>query len=105
MTIQELFIDNLKKHRKLKRISQMALAEKCNSAQTYIAEIETGKKFPSPEMIERIAAALEIESWRLFQNAPVNDAGTADIKKLLPSDRLEIARQLYNAAVKIVDQF
>jgi hypothetical protein len=56
-------------------------------------------------MIERIAAALEIESWRLFQNAPVNDAGTADIKKLLPSDRLEIARQLYNAAVKIVDQF
>ncbi|MDR0561540.1 MAG: helix-turn-helix domain-containing protein [Spirochaetaceae bacterium] len=37
--------------------SQAKLAEKANTATTYIAMIELEKKFPSVEMLERIAGA------------------------------------------------
>ena len=68
MTFQEVFIANLKNLRKNRKISQLKLANMCDSTQAYIAEIEVGKKFPSPTMIERIAAALNIESYYLFQS-------------------------------------
>lgn len=32
----------------------------------YIGQIELENKFPSPEMLERIAAALEVDSPQLF---------------------------------------
>ena len=78
MTFQELFIINLKDFRKTHSFSQAKLAELCESTQAYIAEIEVGKKFPSPDMIERIASALDVESYRLFQNKAV-----AETKALL----------------------
>jgi transcriptional regulator with XRE-family HTH domain len=67
MTIQELFIANLKRYRKAEHLSQEELAFEIDSSQTYISEIEVGKKFPSLEMVERISNILGIESWKLFQ--------------------------------------
>jgi transcriptional regulator with XRE-family HTH domain len=68
MTFQKLFITNLKGFRKVRCISLGKLAEICGTGGNYIAEIEEGKKFPSLDMIEKIAVALEIESYRLFQD-------------------------------------
>ena len=85
MTFQELFIINLKDFRKSYKFSQVKLAELCESSQAYIAEIEVGKKFPSPDMIEKIASAFNIESYCLFQN---NSA--IDIRTLTPLQRQEI---------------
>ena len=100
MTFQELFIINLKNLRKMRKISQVKLADMCDSTQAYIAEIEVGKKFPSPDMIERIAAALNIESYCLFQNKVFSQD-----KSLTPVQRHEIANQIYTAATKIIDQY
>jgi len=100
MTFQELFIINLKDFRKIRKISQSRLAELCKSTQAYIAEIEVGKKFPAPTMIERIATALDIESYCLFQ-----DKAIADGRTLTPSQRQEITHKLHEAASKIVDQY
>ena len=44
----------------------MKLAEYCNTSLGYIGEIEIGRKFPSTEMIEKIAVALRIEPHLLF---------------------------------------
>jgi transcriptional regulator with XRE-family HTH domain len=66
MSLREVFILNLKKFRKIRRLSQMNLAEKCDTAASYIGEIEIGRKFPSIEMIEKIAGVLNIEAYRLF---------------------------------------
>ncbi len=44
----------------------MKLAEYCNSSPTYIGEIEVGKKFPSINMIEKIAAILKIKPYHFF---------------------------------------
>ena len=46
----------------------MQLAEYCGISTGYIAEIETGKKFPSIGVIEKIAVILKIEPYMLFKN-------------------------------------
>ena len=57
----------MKKYRKERHLTQEQLAEKIDSSTNYIGTIEIGKKFPSPQMIERIAQALQIDSLQLFQ--------------------------------------
>jgi len=96
MTFQELFIINLKDYRKSYKISQAKLAELCESSQAYIAEIEVGKKFPSPDMIEKIATAFNIESYYLFQNN-----STIDVRTLTPSQKQEII----NKVSKIINHY
>jgi len=50
-------------------------------------------------MIERIAAALKIESYYLFQNKP------EDGRALTPLQRQELAGRLHEAASRIVSQY
>ncbi len=47
-------------------MSQMRLAELCGTSTSYIGEIEIGKKFPSVEMIQKIAASMQIAPYQLF---------------------------------------
>jgi transcriptional regulator with XRE-family HTH domain len=105
LTIQELFIFNLKAYRKSRGISQTQLAELCDSSTGYIGEIECGKRFPSVNMIERIAGALEIESWHLFKNEPINSSIPNDPVKLVPSQKNELLKLANSALSKILDNF
>jgi transcriptional regulator with XRE-family HTH domain len=66
MTLQQIFIFNLKKTRKERGFSQMTLSEKCDTTSNYIGQIEMGRRIPSFEKIEKIASALEIPSYELF---------------------------------------
>lgn len=68
MDLRTVFITNLKRCRKERDISQMRLAELCETSTSYIGEIEIAKKFPSIEMIEKIANALRIRPFQLFQD-------------------------------------
>jgi transcriptional regulator with XRE-family HTH domain len=64
--IRQLLAVNMKTYRKTLGLSQTKLAEKIDTASNYIAMIETGKRFPTPQMIERIALALEVDTPELF---------------------------------------
>jgi len=66
MTLQEIFISNLKKFRKERGYSQMTLSERCDTTSNYIGQIEMGRRIPSFDKIEKIADALEIPSYKLF---------------------------------------
>jgi transcriptional regulator with XRE-family HTH domain len=68
MDLKKIFVANMRKFRRRERISQMKLADMCDTAASYIGEIEIGKKFPSINMIERIAAALKVDVYRLFMD-------------------------------------
>ena len=57
---------NMKFHRKRLGLSLAALAENAETAPNYIALIEVGKSFPSLPMMEKIAAALQIDALDLF---------------------------------------
>ena len=60
---------NIKKRRRLLGLSQAKLAEKADTAPTYIAMIELERRSPSLEMAERIAKALEVDPADLFLRA------------------------------------
>jgi len=66
MQLKNVFIQNLRNYRKYKGISQAALAESCNTSTSYIGQIEIGNRFPSLEMIEKIAEGLKIKPYLLF---------------------------------------
>lgn len=66
MDIIKVFGDNLKKYRKAMGISQEAFADKCGMHRTYISAIECYRRSISLENIQRIADALEIETYKLF---------------------------------------
>ena len=82
MTLKEVFISNLRKYRKNEGFSQMKLAELCNTAPSYIGQIETGRKFPSMEMIERMADILKIEPYYFFKKQ--KDNTNLEIENLFP---------------------
>jgi transcriptional regulator with XRE-family HTH domain len=65
-SLRSVLAFNIKGQRQILRISQAQLAEKAGTSTNYIALIETEKRFPKPEMLERIAAALDIEPSALF---------------------------------------
>jgi len=64
--IRDVLSKNMKAYRNVMGLSQAKLAEKVNTSTHYIGMIETKKNFPSPEMLERIAAALRIDTIDLF---------------------------------------
>jgi len=61
---------NIKKRREFLGISQAALAERVDTSTHYISQIERKIRFPSPEIMERIASALEFDTPELFSVAP-----------------------------------
>ena len=70
----------MKEQRHILRITQAQLAERVDTSANYIALIESERSFPSPEMLERIAAALEIDAPALFstQSYPKPETGAMD---------------------------
>jgi transcriptional regulator with XRE-family HTH domain len=89
----------------LHRISQTQLAYLCNSSTGYIGEIESGKRFPSVNMIERIAGAFGIESWHLFKNEPISHTKSNRSAKLVPTQKNEIMKMVNSSLSKILDNF
>jgi transcriptional regulator with XRE-family HTH domain len=65
-SLRALLAHNIKERRRILGITQAQLAEKVSTSAHYIGQIELENKFPTPEMLERIAAALEIDSPQLF---------------------------------------
>jgi transcriptional regulator with XRE-family HTH domain len=64
--IREILAKNLRENRQRLNLSQPKLAELANLSTHYIASIETSRKFPTPDVLERLAEALGIESHELF---------------------------------------
>jgi transcriptional regulator with XRE-family HTH domain len=83
----------------------MRLAELCDSSTGYIGEIESGKRFPSINMIERIAKALNIESYFLFRNEPIESSASSSALKLTPSQKRAILDKVNSTISKVLDDF
>lgn len=66
MDIIRVFGANLRKYRTAMGVSQEAFADKCGMHRTYISAIECCRRSISLENVQRIADALEIETYKLF---------------------------------------
>lgn len=65
-TLRETFIKNLKHFRKVKNFSQEKLSKEINMGMTYINQIENKGTWPQPEIVDKIATALDIKTSELF---------------------------------------
>ena len=68
LSLQEIFLNNLKFYRKNAGLSQEALSEKLNKGVNYINRIESRASFPTIQVIEEIADILEIKASQLFED-------------------------------------
>ena len=71
--IKEVLARNLKINRQKLGLTQEKLAEKAEISTHYLAMVELGHKFPSANMLERLALALEIEPCELFYMPSVTE--------------------------------
>jgi transcriptional regulator with XRE-family HTH domain len=64
--VRVLLARNMKRCREILGLSQMKLADRVGCSTTLIGNIEIGKRFPSAENLNKIAAALDIPPSELF---------------------------------------
>ena len=57
---------NLRKHRKLKKLSQDELSELANLFRTYVGAVERAERNISVDNVERLANALKVDVSELF---------------------------------------
>jgi transcriptional regulator with XRE-family HTH domain len=87
--LREIFAHNLKEKRRNCGFSQAKLAEMVSVSTHHIATIETARNYPTLDLVERMANALDIEIYELF------------INPLSPPEEME---RLYQMAAKNIDK-
>ena len=104
MSLKEIFVNNLRNARRAAGLSQLRLAERCNTALNYIGAIEAGKRFPSIDMIEKLSAAVQTQPYLFFLDG--NQLWTRPPgKRLAEMDKADILRQTNRALTKILRKF
>ncbi len=83
--------------------SQAKLAEKVNSSTQYIGMIEIGLKFPSPEMIEKLAHALGIESPQLFSKETVLSESEKHYRKTILKEISGLVNRFIEGKIQELD--
>ena len=87
----------------------MKLAEFCNTSPSYIGDIEIGRRFPSMELIEKIAEILRIEPYQFFKNKTENNTNNENLFPLLPNSmknqiRTQIKTQIDQSTSEILNE-
>ena len=65
-SIRQTLAQNIKRFRDTRKMSQADLAFDAGISIPFLSDIERGNKWPSPETIEKISSALNIEPFQLF---------------------------------------
>ena len=84
-SLKILFGRKIKEIRKKNGFTQAQLAELVNVDDKHISCIESGKNFPSPDLLERLAISLNVEPKDLFEFYYLEEASNlkADIISML----------------------
>jgi transcriptional regulator with XRE-family HTH domain len=95
--IREILARNIREKRQELGITQSELAERADISTNFVAMIETRKKFPAPETLERLAGALGLDVSELF-------AGPASPENALKNLHNAILDNLDRAIGEAVDK-
>jgi transcriptional regulator with XRE-family HTH domain len=99
--IREILAENMKIYRQRLGVTQPELAERANISTNFIGMIEQKRKFPAPEMLDRIAQALEIETFELFATSA---SPQAELRKLHKEILIDLDRSIREAVIKAVKE-
>ena len=79
--IKEILAQNLKKNRRRLGITQPELAEKAGLSTHYLGMIEIARNFPTADVLERLALALDIKPNELFSIADSPEIAMEQLQK------------------------
>jgi transcriptional regulator with XRE-family HTH domain len=96
--IRQVLAANMKYYRKAAKLSQERLAERSELSTTYIGMLEMGIRFPSAEVLERLASALGVDTPHLFSLDQQNSVSTDKISAL------QLKRELKKALDSAVNE-
>jgi transcriptional regulator with XRE-family HTH domain len=94
--IREVLALNLKRNRQKCNLTQEKLAEKAGISAHYLAMVEVAKKFPTPEMLDKLAKALDIETVQLFDISSTPEGALLHLEQSIVAN----IEKVVSAAVK-----
>ena len=95
--IRDVLANNLKEKRRESGITQAILGEKAGVSTQYIAMIELSRQFPTPDVLERIAAAFGIEAHELFTVPPSPESSMERLHK-------DIIKEIREVIVEVLEK-
>jgi len=93
--LHRILVDNVKRIRKEKRISQRELEERTGIVQASLSRLENGKLDPSVSAVEKLASGLEVSPMELLTNP--------DAELVTLDDKLKKIELLSEYDQKLVD--
>ena len=101
-SLRHILALNIRRRRNTLGFSQAKLAENANIATAYVAMIELEKKFPSVEVLERLASALEMDPTELFSKAcyPAEAVTELHVEILAEIDKV-VKSHIHNFEIKM----
>ena len=94
--------ENLKKFRNRRNWSQMELAENADISMNFLSEIERGLKWPHPDTLQNLAAALDVKIYELFRDDSGAENSAGEYMKRFSNDVAIAVEQAVKRAVHSV---
>lgn len=102
--IRDVLAVNLKQFRQARGWSQAYLAEKTETSTNYIGMLENSVKFPSSEMVQKLAYALEIDPTDLFLKKVDPISTMKKYKKAALKDIQGLLNRLINEKIQQLEE-
>lgn len=100
-TIKDGLGQTIKFLRAKRGLSQAALAEKADMSITFLSTIERGIKFPMPDILSKLAKALDVEVFELFKG----DLVPSDSKEVMSQLSEDIIQKIHLAVADVFKQY
>jgi len=103
--IRDVLAHNLRENRRKCGLTQEKLSEKAGISAHYLAMVEVSRKFPTPEMLERLAKSLDVEPHELFTVPPTPQDELEKIRQDIRQDiKQDFKQEIIDEVVKIIKQ-
>jgi len=96
VNIRKILALNLKENRQRSGLTQEKLAEKAGISANYLSMVEISKKFPTPEMLDRLAQALDIQTFQLFDPSSTPEGAILHLEQAIVAN----IENIVNVSVK-----
>jgi transcriptional regulator with XRE-family HTH domain len=92
VSIREILALNLKEYRRKSGFTQEKLAEKAGISANYLSMVEICRQFPAPEMLDRLAQTLNIQTFQLFDPSTTPDGALLHLEQAIVENIEKVIR-------------